>query len=108
MDTTRMRTGAATSPDRRQDRASIDARLRALTIAAAVAGAAGVTGFGFLAAQGTTTAATAATEAIVTTGSTGSTATSETTAATAAPVLQATPGAVAAGSGPGQVTTGGS
>jgi hypothetical protein len=54
MDATRTRTGAATSPDRRYDRTVTDRRLRALTIAAAIAGASGVAGFGFLAAQGPT------------------------------------------------------
>jgi hypothetical protein len=109
MDATRTRTGDAPSLDRRYDRTVTDRRLRALTIAAAIAGASGVAGFGFLAAQGSTPAAAQAVLVTDAAGTTVSTSAGATTApATAAPVLQAAPGGVAAGGTSGQVTTGGS
>lgn len=93
MDTNGPRRGAATPPRQTCDRAATARRIRAITFSTALAGAGAVAAFGLIAAQ----SGAGTTQAVATVSTT-----------TTAPVIHAAPAAVSAGSGPGQVVSGGS
>jgi len=120
MNTNGTRRGAATPPRQTYDRAATARRIRAITVSTALAGAGAVVAFGLVAADsgagsaqaiaavsttaaGTTPATTTAASPAATTSTTTTTTPSAITS-----TVQSAPAAVSAGTGAGQVVSGGS